>query len=79
MAAKEKKNYRQYKNSIPDKNRYKLKNKLDFENRGVDEHLVEIAKSMIKWNEDLAIPLGLSEAEVHTIISDNQNHTTLQQ
>ncbi len=70
--------YLEHVNSISASNRHKLKEKLDFEHEGSDVHLEKIAHSMINWREKLATPLGLREAEVHVIMSDNQK-VTLQQ
>ncbi len=72
--------YQKHVSSIPADNQHKLRKKLDFEHGNLDVHLGEIADSMINWREKLAAtPLGLSEAEVHSITSDNQNQTILQQ
>ncbi len=68
--------YREYVSSIPDN---KLNNQLDFEHEDLDEHLVKIAHSMINWTVSLAIPLGLTAVDVHTITADNQNQAILQQ
>ncbi len=71
--------YQEHVNSIPAGNRYKLKEKLDFESGDLDMHLEKIADSMINWREKLAILLGLSEAEVHVIRCGNQNQDSYQQ
>ncbi len=70
--------YLEHVSSIPASNRHKLSRRLDFEHEGSDVHLEKIADSMINWREKLATPLGLREAEVHVIMSDNQK-VTLQQ
>ena len=67
--------YQKHVSSIPADNQHKLSKKLDFEHEGSDVHLEKVADSMINWREKLATPLGLSEAEVHAIMSDNQKVT----
>ena len=41
---------------------------MDWGNEGVDEDLSEIADHMIKWEEKLSAPLGLTEVDVDDII-----------
>ena len=71
--------YQEHVSSIPAGNRNKLKEKLDFEHEDLEVHLRKIADTMINWIVSLATPLGLSEAEIHAIKSDNLNQTILQQ
>ncbi len=71
--------YQGHLSSIPASNRHKLSKKLDFEREGLNVHLEKIADSMISWREKLATPLGLRDVDVHAIMFDNQNQTTILQ
>ena len=71
--------YQRHFSSIPASNRHKLNKKLDFEREGLNVHLEKIADSMINWREKLATPLELRDVDVHVIMSDNQNQTTILQ
>ena len=55
-----------YESLIPLESRYKLDKKVDFENKGVDLHLHEIAQVMREW-EDVAPLLGLKDFEITDI------------
>ena len=40
-----------------------LEKTLDYDNGGVEEDLIEIAKHLIEWEEKLVAPLGLTHTE----------------
>ena len=69
--------YKHHVETISEQNRYKLKEKLDFENE-TEVHLANIADSMINWETKLAPSLGLTEVDVCDIRSDHQNQAVLQ-
>ena len=45
-----------------------LKQTLDWNHGGVETDLHEIADRMIKWEEKLSAPLGLTDVDVHDIV-----------
>lgn len=61
--------YEDYKCCIPERDRWKLDKKVDFERDNIDLHLGELAMVFEKW-EDIAPLLGLSNTEVGDIIKD---------
>ena len=62
--------YERYVARVPQENRYKLQQELDFESGGVDLHLKQIAELLVDW-ELLAPNLGLTDGDVAEIKSDN--------
>ena len=71
--------YQQYSSRILPTNRWKLKEKLDFEHGGVEEHLVEIAEHMVGWERQLAHLMYLRQVpEVKDILAINQDSPQLQ-
>jgi hypothetical protein len=55
-----------YEKSIPEKNRWMLQEKIDFQRDGIDLHLVELAEVFEKW--DKVVPLlGLDDIEIGNI------------
>ena len=70
--------------SIPDVNRWKLDKEIDFENKDVTgrytvpKHVGQIAKGMTNWQEDFAIPLGLTQADQADIEEKNSRQPGLQ-
>ena len=69
--------------SIPEANRWKLDKEIDYERKGsiggvVPYHLALIAKIMTKWEEDIAIHLGLSQSDQDDILSKNPGRPVLQ-
>ncbi len=56
-----------YVSSLPANARPHLELQLDWGHEGVDKDLIEIAYCMIKWEEELVVPLGLTEVDVHDI------------
>ena len=59
--------YSDYVSILPSHVRPHLKKQLDRDNKGVDIDLCDIAENMIKWEERLAVPLGLTEIEIYDI------------
>ena len=55
-----------YEEKIPTHNLWKLDKELDYDN-DCDRDLIEIAKYIIKWEEDLQVTLGLTMEDVHEI------------
>ena len=53
--------------SLPACARPHLELQLDWGHDGVDKDLSEIADHMIKWEEELAAPLGLTEVDISDI------------
>ena len=53
--------------SLPACARPHLELQLDSDNNGVETDLHEIADHMIRWEEKLSAPLGLTERDVHDI------------
>ena len=69
--------------SVPEVNRWKLDREIDFENkdirgRTIPQHLGRIAAVMNKWEEELAIPLGLNETDLADIVDRNMLKPGLQ-
>ena len=60
--------------SLPPCARPHLERQLDWGNEGVDEDLSEIADHMIKWEEKLSAPLGLTEVDIDDIIEGISSH-----
>lgn len=58
--------YTEYELCIPAENRFKLNEKLDFDNRDIDLHLGEIADTLDGW-EDVAPLLGLKDIHISDI------------
>ena len=58
---------KEYVDTIPPNNRWKLDKQLDFENAGREDHLIEIAEEMTNWEEDLVAKLGLKQRDVNDI------------
>ena len=48
-----------------------LKMKLDFQHKGVEKHLAEIADAFVDWDTKLANLMGLTRIEVSDILSEN--------
>lgn len=61
--------YEDYKQCIPEEDRWKLDRKIDFEHENIDLHLGELAEVFEKW-EEIAPLLGLSSTEVGDITKD---------
>ena len=53
--------------TLPASVRPHLDQQLDWDSKGVDNDLTEIAKYMLNWEEDLCTPLGLSFVDVNDI------------
>ena len=71
--------YDQYVSQILPTNRWKLKQKLDFEHDGVETHLVEIADHMDGWEHQLAHLMNLRQVpEIQDILATNQDKPALQ-
>ena len=69
--------------SVPDANRWKLDQEIDFEHRDTrgqvtPHHLGRIADSMADWEGVVADHLGLSEADRSDIRDKNPTHLKLQ-
>ena len=59
--------FQSYLLSLPPCARPHLERELDWGHEGVDKDLSEIAVWMIKWEEKLAVPMGLTEVDIHDI------------
>ena len=70
---------KEYVDTIPLKNRWKLDKQLDFENDGREDHLIKIADEMTNWQEDLVAKLGLKQRDVSDITGgQHKNNPRLQ-
>ncbi len=56
-----------YVSSLPACAHHHLEQQLDSDNNGVEVDLHEIADHMIKWEEKLSAPLGLTEVDIYDI------------
>ena len=56
-----------YVSSLPACARPHLELRLDWGHDGVERDLYAVADHMIKWEEILAAPLGLTEIDIHDI------------
>ena len=56
-----------YVSSLPAYARPHLELQLDWGHEGVETDLCEVAEHMIKWEEKLSAPLGLTEVDIHDI------------
>ena len=69
--------------SIPDANRWKLDQEIDFEHRDergqvIPQHLGRISESMVDWEGVIADHLGLTEADRSDIREKNPSRPSLQ-
>ena len=64
--------------SLPACARPHLERQLDWGHEGVDKDLSEIADHMIKWEEKLAAPLGLTEVDIDDIKAVHRDSPPLQ-
>ena len=69
--------------SIPDANRWKLDQEIDFQHRDergqvIPQHLGRIAESMVDWKGVIADHLGLTEADRSDIREKNPSRPSLQ-
>lgn len=64
--------YDEYVTRIPRSNLSKLDRELDYDHRGVDLHLSQIADSMLNW-ESLAPLLKLTDVEMEDITYSNRD------
>ena len=69
--------YEDYAGCVPAENQWKLKEAIDFQNKGVDLHLAEIANVMVDW-QLLAPQLRLTPVDVNDILSNNSRQPALQ-
>ena len=51
---------------------------LDWDQKGVDKDLMEIAHHMLGWEEQLSAPLGLTQVDIHDIKEMHTNKPKLQ-
>ena len=62
-----------YVSSLPAYARSHLELQLDWGHDGVERDLYAVAYHMIKWEEILAAPLGLTEIDIHDITESIYN------
>ena len=55
-----------YLELIPPDNQYKLDEELDWDN-DTDRDLTEISQYITNWEDNLVVPFGLTEADMHKI------------
>ena len=51
---------------------------LDYDSQGVDRDLSEIARHMRQWEEQLAVPLGLTQTDIDDIKERHKESAGLQ-
>ena len=64
--------------SVPEKNRYKLDKKLDFDHDGVQRDLGTITNSMDEWEGNVAEQLQLTRHEIEAIRKKHPGDLPLQ-
>jgi hypothetical protein len=64
--------YEAYLNCIPEKNRWMLEKKIDFQRDGIDLHLEELAEVFEGWDK-IAPLLDLTGIDIYGIEHDNRS------